>query len=91
MKTYIVICKDKKDSLEKRLENRKMHLDHLKKINKQVLLAGPMMNKNQSPKGSVLILNFENKEKLKKFLKADPYVKVGLFEEITIENFKRVL
>ncbi|MFL2678903.1 MAG: YciI family protein [Alphaproteobacteria bacterium] len=91
MRTYIVICKDKKNSLKKRLENRKMHLDHLKKINKQVLLAGPMMNKNQSPKGSVLILNFENKEKLKKFLKADPYVKAGLFEEITIENFKRVL
>lgn len=91
MRTYIVICKDKKNSLKKRLENRKMHLDHLKKINKQVLLAGPMMNKNQSPKGSVLILNFENKEKLKKFLKADPYVKVGLFKEITIENFKRVL
>ena len=91
MRTYIVICKDKKNSLKKRLENRKMHLDHLKKINKQVLLAGPMINKNQSPKGSVLILNFENKEKLKKFLKADPYVKVGLFEEITIENFKRVL
>ena len=68
-----------------------MHLDYLKKINNQVLLAGPMINKNQNPKGSILILNFENKEKLKKFLKADPYVKVGLFEEITIENFKRVL
>ena len=79
-----------KKSLEKRLKNRSLHLKHLKSLGKKLLLAGPVLDKNDKPKGSILILDFENLEKLKNFLDCDPYSQVELFESITIEKFKRV-
>ena len=69
MKTYLIICKDKKNSLSKRLANRNLHLNHLKSLKKKLILAGPILNKNQKPKGSVLIIKFQNRTKLREFLK----------------------
>lgn len=90
MKTFLVVCKDKKNSLSKRLNNREFHLNYLKTLKKKLLLAGPILNKNGNPKGSLLIISFENKKKLEDFLKKDPYKKAKLFDTVTIEEFKRV-
>ena len=90
MKTYIITCLDKKNSLKKRLANRDLHLKYLKSFKKKLILAGPILNKTNKPKGSVLILKFQNKFELNNFLKNDPYSKVDLFERVNIEIFKRV-
>ena len=91
MKTYIITCLDKKNSLKKRLANRELHLKYLKSLKNKLILAGPILNKTNKPKGSVLILKFQNKFELNNFLKKnDPYSKVGLFETVNIEIFKRV-
>ena len=90
MKTYIVTCLDKKNSLKKRLANRELHLEYLKSLKNNLILAGPILNKINKPKGSILILKFQNRFKLNNFLKNDPYSKVDLFETVNIEIFKRV-
>lgn len=90
MKTYIVTCLDKKNCLKKRMTNRELHLEYLKGLKNKLILAGPILNKTNKPKGSVLILMFQNRTKLNNFLKNDPYSKVGLFESVKIEIFKRV-
>ena len=90
MTQYIVICLDKKKSLKKMLENRAAHLKHLKSLGKKLVLAGPILDKNNKPKGSLLILDFDNLMKLKKFLNSDPYSQTELFESINIKKFKRV-
>ena len=90
MKTYIVTCLDKKNSLNKRLANRELHLEYLKSLKNNLILAGPILNKINKPKGSVLILKFQTRFELNNFLKNDPYSKVGLFESVNIEIFKRV-
>ena len=90
MKTYIITCLDKKNSLKKRLANRELHLEYLQSFKKKLILAGPILNKTNKPKGSVLILKFQSKLELNNFLKNDPYSRVGLFETVNIEIFKRV-
>ena len=90
MKTFIIICEDKKNSLKKRLANREQHLTHLKSLKKDLILAGPTLDKNGNPNGSLLIINFINKIELQKFMKKDPYVKENLFKSVLIKNFKRV-
>ena len=90
MKTYIITCLDKKNSLKKRLANRDLHLKYLKSLKNKLILAGPILNKNNKPKGSVLILKFQNKFEINNFLKNDPYSKVDLFETVNVEIFKRV-
>ena len=90
MKTFIIICEDKKNSLKKRLANRENHLAHLKSLKKDLILAGPTLDTDGNPNGSILIINFTNKIKLQKFLEKDPYVKENLFKSVLIKNFKRV-
>ena len=90
MKTYIITCLDKKNSLKKRLANRDLHLKYLKSLKNKLILAGPILNKTNKRKGSVLILKFQNRFELNNFLKNDPYSKVDLFETVNVEIFKRV-
>ncbi len=90
MNTFIVICKDKENSLGKRLANRKFHLKYLQTLKENLVMAGPILDDSENPKGSMLVIKFENKTKLEEFLKKDPYAKVNLFETVEIELFKRV-
>ena len=89
--TYLITCIDKKDSLNLRLVTREEHIKHLKRIKKKLILAGPILDQNQNPKGTVLVLDFNNIEEVNKFLKNDPYSKEGLFKEVNITEFKKVL
>ncbi len=88
---FLVTCFDKKDSLELRLKTREEHIRYIKKIKKKLLLAGPILDKNENPIGTVLVLNFDNTEMVNLFLKNDPYSKVKLFKNIKIIEFKKVL
>ncbi len=88
---YLLTCNDKKNSLNLRLSTREEHIKYLKKFKKKLILAGPILDKNQNPKGTVLVLDFENIEQVEQFLENDPYNKVNLFEEVKIVKFKKVL
>ena len=88
---FLITCKDKKKSLELRLSTREEHIKYLKKVKKKLILAGPILDKNDKPIGTVLILDFDKITDLKKFLNGDPYSKVHLFDEVKITRFKKVI
>ncbi len=88
---FLITCKDKKNSLELRLSTREEHIKYLKKVKKKLILAGPILDKNDKPIGTVLILDFDKITDLKKFLNGDPYSKVHLFDEVKITRFKKVI
>ena len=50
MNTFIVICKDKKNSISKRLANRSFHLKYLKSLKEKLIMAGPILNSNGNKK-----------------------------------------
>ena len=50
MKTYIITCLDKKNSLKKRLANRELHLKYLKSLKNKLILAGPILNRTNKTK-----------------------------------------
>ena len=88
---FLITCTDKKNSLYLRLSTREEHIKYLKKIKKKLILAGPILDKNDKPIGTVLILDFDKMTDLKKFLNGDPYSKVHLFDEVKITKFKKVI
>ena len=88
---FLITCTDKKNSLDLRLSTREEHIKYLKKIKKKLILAGPILDKNDKPIGTVLILDFDKTTDLKKFLNGDPYYKAHLFDEVKITKFKKVL
>ena len=89
--TYLITCTDKENSIDLRLSTREEHIKYLKKIKKKLILAGPILDKNDNPVGTVLILDFDNLNAVKKFLNEDPYSKVDLFNDIKIVRFKKVI
>lgn len=88
---YLITCTDKKNSLDLRLSTREEHVKYLKKKKKKLILAGPMLDKNNKPIGTVLMLDYDKITDVKEFLNDDPYSKARLFDEVRIIKFKKVL
>lgn len=88
---YLIVCRDNDNSLSKRLKNRCNHLEYLKSLGKKLILAGPILDKQGNPCGSILVLSITDRGDVDTFIKNDPYSKVNLFSKIEIINFKIVL
>lgn len=85
-----LICIDKPGHLQTRLENRASHLEHIKTTG-IVEMAGPFLDADGAMIGSLVILTVETLDEAKAWAAADPYAKAGLFESVTIREWKKVV
>jgi uncharacterized protein YciI len=81
---------DKADSFALRAATRETHLGYLDGIVAQLVLAGPLLNAEGQPVGSLLVVEAENKDAAAAFAAADPYAKAGLFASVTITPYRLV-
>ncbi|WP_099866994.1 YciI-like protein [Pararhizobium haloflavum] len=89
---FAVICRDKPDALQLRLDTRPTHLEHLNRVNESGALkvAGPLLGDDGKPMGSLLIVEADDAEAARKLAEADPYAKAGLFESVEIRAWNWV-
>lgn len=88
---YAVYCVDKPDSASIRAANRTAHLEHVSRHQDRILTAGPLVSEDgQNMIGSLLILDFEDRVALGKFLVDDPYAKAGLFAKVDVQVYRQV-
>lgn len=85
-----VICIDKTNHLQTRLDNRAAHLDHIAKTG-VVEMAGPFLDAEGNMIGSLVILDVDDLSQAKAWADADPYAKAGLFESVSIREWKKVI
>ena len=90
MPYFAIHCIDKPDSAEVRASNRPAHLAHVQKHAPAVLVAGPLLRADGRAMGSLLIMDFEDKDAALAFANADPYHQAGLFESRSITNWHKV-
>jgi hypothetical protein len=96
---YVIIGKDIEDSLQLRMETRDSHLARLNDLTDQarILVAGPIPAiDSEDPgeagfSGSIIIAEFNSLRDAEDWANKDPYVIAGVFSEITVKPFKRVL
>ncbi len=89
---YVITCKDKPDHQEMRLANRHHHLEYLSRLEDRVFAAGPTLAPDgETMNGSVLIIDFADRDAAEDFTAADPYAKAGLFESVEVSAWKKVL
>lgn len=96
---YVIIGKDIEDSLQLRMKTRDSHLARLNDLTNQgrILVAGPIPAiDNEDPgeagfNGSIIIAEFKSLQDAEDWANQDPYVKAGVFSEITVKPFKKVL
>jgi uncharacterized protein YciI len=81
---------DKPDSSALRAATRETHLGYLDSIVSQLLLAGPLLNAENQPIGSLLVVEAENEAAAAAFAEADPYARAGLFASMTIRPYRLV-
>ena len=89
---YVLICEDRKDSLDVRLANRDKHLAFIGDLGERVRLAGPMLSDDgEGMVGSILIIEADSAADIQAIADSDPYALAGLFEKVTVRPFKQVI
>ena len=86
----VLIARDHPDSLKTRLANREAHLRYLDETGK-VFTAGPLLGAGGQPEGSLLILDVDDMDEAREWAANDPYALAGLFREVTLQAWKRVV
>jgi len=96
---YIIIGRDKPDSLAARLAARPAHLIRIEtlKDSGRLVIGGPMPAvDSENPGdagfvGSVIVAEFPSLEDASAWAEADPYQTEGVFESLEVRPFKQVL
>ncbi|MGO7900100.1 YciI-like protein [Rhizobium ruizarguesonis] len=89
---FALLCKDKSGHLNVRMDTRPTHIEHLNKLNAEgtLKIAGPFLDDDGKPCGSLIIVEAESKEAARALADADPYAKAGLFESVDVKAYNWV-
>lgn len=96
---YAIIASDLPGTFEARLAARAAHLARLIKLQDagRLLLAGPHPAIDSSDPGSagftgsLVVAEFESLEAAREWADNDPYVAAGVYGDVVVKPFKRVL
>ena len=96
---YAFISQDAADTLEQRMAARPEHLKRLAQLRDEgrLILAGPhpaIDSDDPGPAGftgSLVVAEFDSLEDARHWADADPYLAAGVYEQITVKPFKKVL
>ncbi len=88
---YIIRAYDGKDMLQKRMEVRPKHLENMAEIQGRVICAGGLLDEEGKMKGSVLVMEFENREGLDRYLNSEPYILEHVWDKVKVESMNVVI
>ena len=96
---YAIIATDHPDSLEARRTARPAHLERLRQLQDQgrLVLAGPHPAIDSSDpgeagfSGSLVVAEFPSLDDVQTWADADPYITAGVYAQVTVKPFKKVL
>ncbi|ACO77777.1 YCII-related domain protein [Azotobacter vinelandii CA] len=96
---YAIIATDVANSLDKRLGARPAHLARLQQLKQEgrLVLAGPHPAVDSSDpgpagfSGSLVVAEFESLEAARAWADADPYCAAGVYAEVRVKPFNKVL
>ncbi|EJN05684.1 YciI-like protein [Phyllobacterium sp. YR531] len=81
---FALLCNDKPDSLQLRLDTRTSHLEYLNGLGDQLKFAGPFLGDDAKPNGSLVVVEAVDLAAAKQIAANDPYAKAGLFASVDI-------
>ena len=85
-----LICTDKPGALQIRMDNRPAHLAYIQSTG-VVEMAGPFLDEAGNMTGSLIILSVDTLEAAEGWAAGDPYAKAGLFANVTLSEWKKVI
>jgi len=96
---YAIIAQDIENSLLKRMEARPSHIARLIELKDQgrLILAGPHPSIDVSEpgeagfSGSLIVADFDDLQQAREWADADPYVAAGVYSNVVVKPFNKVL
>ena len=96
---YAIISQDIENSLPKRKLARPAHIARLEQLKDQgrLILAGPNPNIDSEDhgesgfSGSLVVAEFNSLEDAQQWADEDPYITEGVYQNVTVKPFKKVL
>jgi uncharacterized protein YciI len=87
---FAITCTDKPGALALRMETRPAHLAYLQDNQAALVLVGPLLDAQDKPAGSLLVVEAPDRAAAEAFAAADPYAKAGLFDSVVIRPYRAV-
>ena len=88
---FVIKAYDGADMLEKRMAVRQRHLENMAKVDGKVICAGGLLDREGKLKGSLLVMEFENRELLDAYLKSELYILEGVWQKIDVDPMNVVI
>ena len=87
---FVMICTDKPGSLDLRLATRPQHIAYLETYKSKIAQAGPMLDQDGRPCGTVLMIDVADRAEAEGFAAVEPYSRSQLFESVVIRSYRAV-
>ena len=88
---FVITAFDRPGALERRLRVRPAHLAYLKSQAARIKVGGPLLNDNDQPIGSLLVIEADDRNAAETFADSDPYRTEGVFERVEIRAWRAAL
>ncbi|PKF50844.1 YciI family protein [Enterovibrio nigricans] len=96
---YVIFSQDVENSLPLRMQVRELHLARLRALESEgrLLVAGPNPAVDSEDPGeagftgSTVIAQFNSLEEAQTWADADPYIDAGVYKDVIVKPFKKVL
>lgn len=96
---YMIYSEDVENSLPLRAKARPAHIERLETLKNEgrLIMAGPLpaIDANDPAEagftGSLIVAEFDSLEDAKNWAKADPYIEAGVYQNVTVKPYKKVL
>ena len=96
---YMIYSEDVENSLPLRAKARPAHIERLQVLKNEgrLIMAGPLpaVDANDPAEagftGSLIVAEFESLEAAKGWADADPYIEAGVYQNVTVKPYKKVL
>lgn len=89
--TFAIYCIDKPLQRELRAATRAEHLSYLEQVRDIIVVAGPLLDDEGNPIGSMLLMNFPDRRAAVAFAADDPYARAGLFASVAVTAWRQTL
>jgi uncharacterized protein YciI len=88
---FAITAFDRPGALDLRLKVRPAHFDYLESRATQIRVGGPLLDQDDQPMGSLLIIEAADRAAAEAFAAGDPYGKEGVFEKVEIRPWRAAL
>jgi uncharacterized protein len=88
---FAIQCSLAKNVNERRLALRPTHLKYLEANKEQIFCGGPTLDRSGQPEMMLIIFTAPDLATAEAFIQAEPYNQSGVFENVTISQWRQVL